>query len=123
MSTSPISVECSMSANQCRNILSAYQIYVEHYANHHKSKSHYPFSPPLPFFLGKLLCGHSSAKHTRRETQPADKPAGGHVQNRRQRNVPAGVNTEARPKHQAPVGQQTNQGKQPHRHQFAELNL
>ena len=53
----------------------------------------------MPHFLrfGKAHCAQSTTKHTRRETQPADKPAGGHMQNRRQRNVPAGVDTEARP--------------------------
>ena len=45
------------------------------------------------------------------------------MQNRRQRHIPPGVDTEACPEHQTPVGQQANQGKQSHRHQPVVLNF
>ena len=45
------------------------------------------------------------------------------MQDRRQRNISAGVDTEARPEHQAPVGQQANECQQPHRHQPVVLNF
>ncbi len=42
---------------------------------------------------------------------------------RQRHNIPVGADAKARPEHEAPVGQQANQGKQAHRHQLGVLDF